>query len=227
MTPARCQPLLLGCDVVIHSATKFFSGHSDVMAGFLSVSDPELAKRAAFNQNAVGTALAPFDCWLILRGLKTLVLRVEKQEANALAIARFLLTQSPFVIRLHYAGINPESLPPEKRDLLSMSQASYNVHRSQCSGPGTVISFETGNLERSKAFVNHCKLFKLTVSFGSCNSLVEMPCALSHASIPKEKRTLPEDLVRLSVGIEHVSDLIRDLTRAIYAALQVPPPQTQ
>lgn len=217
MTPVRCQPLLLGCDFVIHSATKFFSGHSDVMGGFLSVRDPSLAKRAAFNQNAVGTALAPFDSWLMLRGLKTLALRVERQESNALVIATYLAKQRQFVTRLNYAGLNPEL--PEAQGILSTTRVAYDIHRRQCTGPGTVVSFETGDVARSKRFVDACRLFKLTVSFGSCNSLVEMPCALSHASIPKDKRTLPEDLIRLSIGVEHVQDLIRDLARAIRCAL--------
>jgi cystathionine beta-lyase len=224
MTPVRCQPLLLGCDIVVHSATKFFSGHSDVMGGFVCVRSPALAKRVAFNQNACGTALAPFDSWLMLRGLKTLALRVDRQESNALVVASFLGRQRRFVTRLHYAGINPDD--PTVAGLTSLTKEGFDVHRRQCTGPGTVLSFETGDVEASKRFVDACQLFKLTVSFGSTNSLVEMPCALSHASIPKEQRTLPEDLVRLSVGIEHPQDLLRDIANAIRVAQQPPTAST-
>lgn len=214
-TPVRCQPLSLGAHIVVHSGTKFFSGHSDTMSGFVCVRNAALAKQIAFVQNAQGSALAPFDSWLILRGLKTIVLRVEKQEANALAIAHFLCQQPSFVKRLYYPGVCSDLYP----GTAALSSRQFNVHRSQCSGPGTVLSFETGSVVASKRFVDHCKLFKLTVSFGSCNSLVEMPCALSHASIPADKRTLPSDLVRISVGIEHVDDLIDDLRHAIRHAV--------
>ena len=214
MTPARCQPLQLGCDIVMHSGTKFFSGHSDTMCGFLASKDPAVSKRLAFLQNAEGTALAPFDCWLVLRGLKTLCLRVERQEVNAIAVALFLCRQTHFVTRLHFAGVDPR----QYGHVASISLPHFLLHHMQTSGPGSVLSFETSDVAKSKRFVNACKLFKLTVSFGSCNSLVEMPCLLSHASIPKEKRTLPDDLVRLAVGIEHVQDLINDLTQAIAAA---------
>ena len=216
MTSVRCQPLELGCDIVVHSGTKFFCGHSDTMSGFVSIKDPALGRRIGFLQNAQGTALAPFDCWLLLRGMKTLALRVERQEMNAIAVARFLSRQSRFVKKLHYTGIDPKQLGK----MGSLSVEAFKTHHSQCSGPGSVLSFETGDKELSQQFVDACKLFKLTVSFGSCNSLVEMPCVLSHASIPADKRTLPDDLVRLSVGIEHVEDLITDLAQAISKALE-------
>jgi cystathionine beta-lyase len=146
--------------------------------------------------------------------MKTLCLRVERQEVNAIAVALFLCRQSHFVRRLHFAGVDPR----QYQHIASISLPHFLLHHSQTSGPGSVLSFETGSVEESKKFVNACRIFKLTVSFGSCNSLVEMPCLLSHASIPKEKRTLPENLVRLAVGIEHVQDLINDLSQAIAAA---------
>ena len=166
-----------------------------------------------------------------LRGMKTLYIRLERQEINAVAVARFLVTQTQFVTKLHYAGIEPNASSgngsgdndhqqKQQLDILSSTQKSYNLHRQQASGPSTVISFETGDVARSKKFVNSCKLFKITVSFGSCNSLVEMPCVLSHASIRKEDRTLPEDLVRVSIGIEHAHDLIFDLSNAIKEAMK-------
>lgn len=217
MSPLRCTPLALGCDYSIHSATKFLCGHSDTMCGIICVKSEEDVKRVAFLQNAQGNALAPFDCWLLLRGIRTLSIRVEKQELNAVAVALFLARQTHVVVRLHYSGINPAMCPK----VSSLTQENFFLHRSQTSGPGSVLSFETGSVKRSNAFVRACKLFKLTVSFGGCNSLVEMPCLLSHASIPKEKRTLPSDLIRLSVGIEQIEDLLADLTQAVAAAAQV------
>nr|AGT02725.1 cystathionine beta-lyase [Strigomonas galati] len=214
MTPIRCTPLTLGCDYVMHSATKFISGHSDTMAGVLCTRSSAQSKRIAFLQNAQGNALAPFDCWLLQRGIKTLALRVEKQELNAVAVALFLARQRTIVKRVHYAGLNPKLFP----GIISSDETSFLLHRRQTSGPGSVMSIETGSTERSHRFVRACKLFKLTVSFGSCNSLIEMPCLLSHASIPKEKRTLPDDLIRLSVGIEQIEDILADLTKAVEAA---------
>ncbi|KPA77209.1 cystathionine beta-lyase-like protein [Leptomonas pyrrhocoris] len=217
MSPVRCTPLALGCDYSIHSATKFLCGHSDVMCGIVCVKSEEDVKRIAFLQNAQGNALAPFDCWLLLRGIRTLSIRVAKQELNAVAVALFLSRQKHVVSRLHYSGINPATCP----EVSSLTQENFYLHRSQTSGPGSVLSIETSSVKRSNAFVRACKLFKLTVSFGGCNSLVEMPCLLSHASIPKEKRTLPADLIRLSVGIEQIEDILADLTQAIAAAAQV------
>src|SRR5262249_11313766 len=143
-----------------------------------------------FWQNAEGTALGPFDSFLLLRGLKTLDVRVKRQEKNALRLARYLSEHSA-VGRVHYPGLrtHPES----------------DLHRAQAKGPGSIISFETGSVARSQRFVESLKLFAITVSFGSVNSSVSMPCRMSHASIPqalRASRRLPEDLVRLSVGIE-------------------------
>ncbi|KAG5509705.1 hypothetical protein GH5_05565 [Leishmania sp. Ghana 2012 LV757] len=217
MSPLRCTPLALGCDYSIHSATKFLCGHSDTMCGFICVKSEEDVKRVAFLQNAQGNALSPFDSWLLLRGIRTLSIRIEKQELNAIAVALFLSRQGHVVSRLHYPGLNPATCP----QISSLTEESFYLHRSQTSGPGTVLSIETGSVKRSNAFVRACRLFKLTVSFGGCNSLVEMPCLLSHASIPKEKRTLPADLIRLSVGIEQIEDILADLTHAIAAAAAV------
>ena len=213
MTPIMCQPLLLGTDIVVHSATKFLNGHSDVMAGVVCVKDAVVAKGIAFLQNAEGTALSPFDCWLVLRGLKTLALRVERAQLNATIVAQFMLAQTHFLKKLYHAGTLSAS------PFLAGDEAQRAVHAKQCKGVTTVMSFETGDERLSQRFVDACYLFKITVSFGSGNSLVEMPCLLSHASIPKEKRTLPADLVRLSIGIEDVADLLIDLQRAIKFAL--------
>eukprot|EP01065_Artemidia_motanka_P024068 TRINITY_DN2871_c0_g1_i1.p2 TRINITY_DN2871_c0_g1~~TRINITY_DN2871_c0_g1_i1.p2 ORF type:complete len:562 (+),score=221.21 TRINITY_DN2871_c0_g1_i1:69-1688(+) len=219
MSPYLWQPLTLGVDIVMHSGTKFLNGHSDTMVGVVCTKTKELSDRVAFIQNAEGTALAPFDCWLCLRGLKTLALRVERQQYNAMKVARFLMTIRQ-VQKLHYAGLHKSGTQRDESTCpLTTTKAAHQLHMSQAKGGGSVMSFETGDVRLSQRFVDACQLFKLTVSFGSCNSLVEMPCLLSHASIPAEKRTLPADLVRLSVGIEDVTDLIHDLQRAFkYAA---------
>jgi len=205
MPPVLCQPLDLGADLVTHSATKFFSGHADCTGGFVCVRDPELACRISFLQNAEGTALAPFECFLFLRGIKTMHVRVERAQHNAEQIAAFLKTH-PAVAEIFFPGEGGCDL------------GSLAIHQSQTSGQGSMIAFTTGSVEFSRRFYDACRLFKTTVSFGSVNSLCEMPCTMSHASIPSEKRTLPEDLIRLSVGIEDPRDLIADLTQAMLAA---------
>jgi cystathionine beta-lyase len=203
MSPYLMRPLELGADVVIHSATTALCGHSDVTAGVVAVRDPELAESFAFRQNAEGVALGPFDCWLFLRGLKTLALRLAHQQASALRLAAFLVEQ-PGVTRVRYPGL-PGHPGAEK-------------HHQQSRGPGSVICFETGSVERSQRLVEALSLFRIAVSFGSVTSTVSLPCRMSHASIPaavREQRELPEDLVRLSVGIEDFEDLRADLAQAI------------
>ncbi|KAG5176022.1 cystathionine beta-lyase [Tribonema minus] len=198
----------LGADIVVHSATKFISGHSDCMAGVVVVKDRALAEQVYFFQNAEGTGLSPFDSWLLLRGVKTMHIRVERQQENALAVAAFL-SAHPRISHVYYTG-----LP---------SHPGHGLHMSQASGGGSVICFRTGSLPFSQHIVTHTKLFKITVSFGSVNSLISLPGAMSHASIPAEVRAareFPEDLIRISVGIESAQDLIADLSRAMasYAA---------
>ncbi|KAG9444177.1 hypothetical protein H6P81_015517 [Aristolochia fimbriata] len=203
MSPVLCRPLELGADIVMHSATKFIAGHSDVMAGVLAVKGESLAKEIAFLQNAEGSGLAPFDCWLCARGIKTMALRVEKQQENAQKIAEFL-SSHPRIKRVNYAG-----LP---------NHPGRALHFSQAKGAGSVLSFLTGSLPLSKHIVESTKYFSITVSFGSVKSLISLPCFMSHASIPlsvRESRGLTEDLIRISVGIEDVEDLIADLDIAI------------
>lgn len=202
MSPVLSQPLELGADIVMHSATKFIAGHSDIMAGVLAVKGERLAKEIYFLQNAEGSGLAPFDCWLCLRGIKTMSLRVEKQQENAQKIAEFLASH-PRVKKVNYAG-----LP---------GHPGRDLHYSQAKGAGSVFSFLTGSLALSKHIVETTKYFSITVSFGSVKSLISLPCFMSHASIPaavREARGLTEDLVRISVGIEDVDDLIADLDNA-------------
>ncbi|XP_068664350.1 cystathionine beta-lyase, chloroplastic-like [Aristolochia californica] len=203
MSPVLCQPLQLGADIVMHSATKFIAGHSDVMAGVLAVKGESLVKEIAFLQNAEGSGLAPFDCWLCARGIKTMALRVEKQQENAQKITEFL-SSHPRVKRVNYAGLS--------------DHPGRALHFSQARGAGSVLSLLTGSLPLSKHIVEATKYFSIAVSFGSVKSLISLPCFMSHASIPtsvRESRGLTEDLIRISVGIEDVEDLIADLDNAI------------
>ncbi|XP_019443997.1 PREDICTED: cystathionine beta-lyase, chloroplastic-like [Lupinus angustifolius] len=203
MSPVLSQPLELGADIVMHSATKFIAGHSDIMAGVLAVKGERLGKELYFFQNAEGSGLAPFDCWLCLRGIKTMSLRVEKQQDNAQKIAEFLASH-PRVTKVNYPGL--------------LVHPGHDLHYSQAKGAGSVLSFLTGSLALSKHIVEKTKYFSITVSFGSVKSLISMPCFMSHASIPatvREARGLTEDLVRISVGIEDVDDLIADLEIAL------------
>ena len=193
MAPVLQQPLALGADIVMTSATKFVAGHSDVTAGILSVKGEELAERVYFLQNSEGGGLAPFDCWLCLRGLKTMALRMERQQANCVAMAKWLQAQ-PLVKKIHYPG-----LPSDPGHALQMQQAK---------GGGSLLSFETGSVAASQAILDQTTLFKVTVSFGATNSLISLPCFMSHASIPRETR-----LARGLPDQPHVGDLARDLLR--------------
>ena len=203
LSPCLQRPLSLGADLVIHSATKSLCGHGDVCAGAVVTNDADLHQRLAFHLNAEGTGLAPFESWLLLRGMKTLSLRVERQCANATRIAE-LLQAHPRVRNVFHPTLAP--LPARA------------IHERQANGPGSVLSFTTGDPELSKRIVEGTRLFTIAVSFGSVGSSISLPCRMSHASIPAELRGRlgpPPDLVRLSVGIEDADDLIADLERAI------------
>jgi len=202
LSPIFQKPLNLGADVVIHSATKFLCGHSDVTAGAVISNDRELHDAVAFQQNAQGAGLSPFESWLLLRGLKTLSLRVERQNLSARRIAEFLQEQ-PAVSEVFYPGLE--------------SHAGHAIHRRQATGDGGVLSFTTGDSDFSARVVEATRLFRIAVSFGSVGSTISLPCRMSHASIPPSLRNRlgpPEDLVRVSVGIEDVNDLIDDLGEA-------------
>jgi len=202
LSPVFQQPLTLGADIVVHSATKFLCGHSDVTAGALITNNPTLHQQIAFQQNAEGAGLSPFESWLLLRGLKTLALRVERQNASAQKIARFLKTRVE-VTQVFYPGME--------------DHPGREIHNKQASGNGAVISFTTGDEKLSAQIVETTRLFKIAVSFGSVGSTISLPCRMSHASIPsalRDKLAPPRDLVRLSVGIEDVDDLILDLEGA-------------
>ncbi|MBS1768337.1 MAG: cystathionine beta-lyase [Acidobacteria bacterium] len=203
LSPCLQNPITHGADIVYHSGTKFLSGHSDVTAGAVIVKDEAVAKEIAFVQNAEGTALAPFDSWLLLRGIKTLDLRVEKQCSNALKVAEFLSTH-PAVTEIYHPAF--------------ASAEARRKHESQASGGGSVIAFTTGDAEFSRRIVESTKLCSIAVSFGSVNSTISLPCYMSHASIPaglRDELAPPRDLIRLSIGIESVEDVIEDLREAI------------
>ena len=206
LSPYLQNPLELGADVVVHSGTKHLGGHGDVTAGALVTRDEQLAESIGFLQNAEGTALAPFDSWLLLRGMKTLAVRVAQETRNAIEVASFL-ESAPGICRVHYPGLE--------------SNAGFGVQQRQARGPGQLVSFETGNDELSRLLCEETQLFRIAVSFGSTGSTISMPCHMSHASVPdsaiEEGRALalPSDLVRLSVGLEDASDLIGDLQRVL------------
>lgn len=203
MSPYLQRPLELGADIVLHSATKFLCGHSDVMAGAVVVSDDELGEELYLIQNGEGAGLAPFDSFLLLRGMKTLSLRLDRQQSNARKIAEWLDAQ-PAVERVYYPGLADER--------------QLRIHRGQASGDGAVLSFVTGDAELSRAIVEATKLFNITVSFGGVNSTISLPNYMSHASIPqhlRQQKSIPADLVRVSVGAEDVEDLLDDLSHAL------------
>jgi cystathionine beta-lyase len=204
LSPCFQQPLALGADVVIHSATKFLCGHSDVTAGALITNDAQLFQQLAFQQNAEGAGLSPFESWLLLRGMKTLALRVAHQSASAGAIADFL-SRHPAIKSVYYPGLTDHH--------------GHQLHRSQAAGDGAVITFTTGDTSLSERFVSATQLFDIAVSFGSVHSTTSLPAIMSHASIPqplKEKMAPPPDLVRLSIGIEDADDLVDDVAEALH-----------
>ena len=210
MSPYLQNPLDLGADIVLHSATKYLCGHSDVTAGAVVVKDDELANQIYFLQNAEGNAIGPFDAFLFLRGLKTLKLRLDCQQKNAQAIAEWLEAH-PQVTRVNYPGL--------------ASSPGYLLQRKQARGAGAVLSFTTGSVEVSRRIVEATSMFSICVSFGSINSTISLPGCMSHASVPPEVgkvRELPADLVRISVGIEDAGDLIADLEQA-FAATAIAP----
>ena len=203
-SPVLQRPLELGADLVIHSSTKFLGGHSDVLGGAVLTSNDTLAERMRFHQNAVGAVPSPFDCWLLLRGLKTLQLRVLRQCENALTIARWLEGQDE-VIQVYYPGLE--------------SNPGHALARRQMGGHyGGVVSFEVSSANAALSFLERLRVFTLAESLGAVESLAESPALMTHASIPEEMRTrvgVSDGLLRLSVGIEDVDDLVADLEQAL------------
>ncbi|KAK9460583.1 Cys/Met metabolism PLP-dependent enzyme-domain-containing protein [Lipomyces oligophaga] len=204
MSPIGMNPLDVGVDIVYESATKFLGGHHSLMAGVLAVKSAELGDKLYFVINSTGCGLAPFDCWLLHQGLKTLAIRFERAQENAQKVAEFLEDRG---FKVRYPGLK--------------SHPQYNLHWTMARAAGSVLSFETGSVEMSEQVVSGARLWGISVSFGCVNSLISMPCKMSHASIdPKVRaeRALPEDLIRLCVGIEDVTDLIDDLKTALVSA---------
>ncbi len=204
MSPYFQRPLDLGADVVIHSVTKYMNGHSDVVGGVLITSHDALYKELKYLQNAVGAVPGPQDCFLVMRGLKTLHVRMKEHEANAFAIARFL-EKHPKVEKVIYPGL--------------ASHPQHDLAKRQMSGFGGMISFVIrGNLEDSKRVMERTRLFTLAESLGGVESLIEHPAIMTHASVPAENRKalgIADTLIRISVGIEDVNDLIADLEQAL------------
>jgi cystathionine beta-lyase/cystathionine gamma-synthase len=203
-SPVLQHPLELGADIVVHSSTKFLGGHSDVLGGVALTSDDAIAERLRFHQNAVGAVPSPFDCWLLLRGLKTLELRVLRQSDSALQVAQWL-KQQPAVTRVHYPG-----LPDHPGHDLACRQ--MNGH---CGG---VVSFELATRDAALAALARLRIFALAESLGAVESLAEHPGLMTHASLPQAERErigVSDGLIRLSIGVEDVEDLIADLDQAL------------
>lgn len=200
-SPFLQQPLALGVDLVMHSTTKYLGGHSDVVGGAVVTSHPELAERLRFLQNAAGAVPGAFDCWLVLRGLKTLALRMERHSANAMAIARFL-AEHRAVARVMYPGLE--------------SHPQHSIARKQMRSFGGMLSFiARGGEEAARRMAASTRLFTLGESLGGVESLVEVPAAMTHQSVAGSPLEVDAALVRLSVGIENVEDLLADLDQAL------------
>jgi cystathionine beta-lyase/cystathionine gamma-synthase len=200
-SPACQLPLALGADLVLHSTTKYLGGHSDVVGGAILTSNDDLAARLRFVQNAAGAVPGPFDSWLVLRGIKTLALRMRQHSANALAVAQFL-GEHPAVERVIYPG-----LP---------SHPQHNVAARQMQNFSGMVSFlAAGGEKAAHKIVTRTRLFTLAESLGGVESLIELPAAMTHASVAGSTLEVPAGLVRLSVGIEDVDDLIADLDQAL------------
>jgi cystathionine gamma-synthase len=200
-SPYLQQPLTLGADVVVHSTTKYLGGHSDVVGGALVTSNPELGEQLAYHQNAMGAVAGPFDAWLVLRGIKTLGVRMDRHQANAARIAEFL-TGHPDVSAVLYPGL------PD--------HPGHEIAARQMSGFGGMLSFRvTGGEEQALRICERARLFTLAESLGGVESLIEHPGRMTHASAAGSPLEVPADLVRLSVGIEDVEDLLADLEQAL------------
>jgi cystathionine gamma-synthase len=199
-TPYLQRPLELGADVAVHSVTKYLAGHSDLVAGAIVTNDDALRDRLAFLQNAVGAVPGPMDCYLALRGLKTLALRVRAHCRGADTVARFL-RRHPKVARVRYPGLEDDP--------------GHEVAARQMDGFGGMVSFEVGSAEEARAVVERTRLFFLAESLGGVESLIELPGPMTHASVAGSPLEVPDTLIRLSVGIEHPDDLIDDLAHAL------------
>ncbi|MEK4761237.1 bifunctional cystathionine gamma-lyase/homocysteine desulfhydrase [Viridibacillus sp. FSL E2-0187] len=203
LTPYLQQPITLGADIVLHSATKYIGGHSDVIAGLVVVNNAELAEQLHFVQNSVGAILGPQDCWLLMRGIKTLPIRVEEVNSNTQRIAEFLEQHSK-VGKVYYPGL--------------INHPGHELQKSQATGFGGMISFDVGSAEKAEEMLSKLRYFTLAESLGAVESLISIPARMTHASIPAKRRAelgIVDGLVRISVGIEDVEDLLEDLEQAL------------
>ena len=203
-SPALQRPLTLGADIVVHSTTKYIGGHSDVVGGAIALNDEELYQRLKFLQNAIGAVPGPMDCFLTLRDIKTLALRIAKHCQNATRLAQFLADHNA-VAEVIFPGLE--------------SHPQYELARRQMDGPGGMISFILhGGEEAARAVARHTRLFTLAESLGGVESLIELPAPMTHASVADSPLAVDPGLIRISVGIEHHQDLIDDLARALSKA---------
>lgn len=203
MSPYLQRPMEFGVDIVVHSTTKYLNGHSDSVGGFVALNDEKDAEWIGFIQNSVGAILSPFDSFLVLRGTKTLALRMERHDANGRVVAKFL-EEHPKVKKVYYPG-----LP---------SHPQHELAKRQQKGFGGMISFDTGSLEKARVVLESVKLCTLAESLGGVETLICHPATMTHASVPKERRErlgITDGLVRISVGIEDVEDIVEDLERAL------------
>ncbi len=203
-TPYFLRPIEYGIDLVVHSTTKYLNGHCDVVGGAVVTTTDELTERVQFLLNAMGACASPFDCWLVLRGIETLPVRMRQHQENAMAVADYL-SGHPAVRRVFYPGL--------------ASHPGHEIARRQMRGFGGVVSFELdGGVEACNSFLRRMQLFALAESLGGVVSLAEHPATMSHASMPKDFRDkvgITDELIRLSVGLENIDDLIDDLGRAL------------
>jgi cystathionine gamma-synthase len=199
-TPALQRPLALGADVVVHSVTKYLGGHSDLIGGALVANDADLLDELGFLLNAVGAVPGPMDSYLALRGLKTLAMRMERHGASAAAIAAFL-NGNPMVNQVYYPGL--------------AAHPGHDVAARQMANFGGIVSFTVGSADEAIALAQRTKVFFLAESLGGVESLIEVPGPMTHASVAGSPLEIPPELIRLSVGVEHVDDLIADLERAL------------
>ena len=203
LTPYLQRPIELGADIVVHSGTKYLGGHSDVISGFAIVKDEEIAKKLYFLQNAIGAVLSPQDSFLVIRGIKTLGVRMDRHVENAAKIANWL-AKSPYVEKVYYPGLKEDP--------------GYEIQNKQADGPGAMISFVLKKDYDYREFYKNLKLITLAESLGGVESLVCHPASMTHASIPEDIRKkvgIVDELIRLSVGIEDAEDLKADLEQAI------------
>ena len=201
-SPYLQRPIELGADIVLHSTTKFLNGHSDSVGGAVVTNSDELGEKIGFLQNAIGAILSPFDSWLVLRGIKTLAVRMKRHEENGVAMANYL-SNHPKVKKVYYPGLS--------------DHPQHELAKRQMNGFGSMISFELGSLDNAKKFLDRVRLCSLAESLGGVETLISHPETMTHASVPLETRTrlgITPGLVRISVGIEDIEDLIADLENA-------------